>query len=109
MLIVGAMAAFSFNSVTLNPSSADVDDDELCSLGFECISGDDDGPCPKGFECEQECDDDDGAPDCELKECELNGDDDDDDDDGICARMSDDDDDDDDESSGGGAPGSSGP
>jgi len=77
-----------FTQPIISPALAD-DDDEMCSAGFMCIAGDDDEPCPDGFICEQECDDDDGdgAPDCELKECEIDGaNDGDDTDDGICAR-----------------------
>ncbi|MDA2920343.1 hypothetical protein MYX76_12770 [Desulfobacterota bacterium AH_259_B03_O07] len=65
------------------------EDDEVCSVGFECVPGDPEAMCPMGLICEQECDDDDGdgLPDCEVKECELDGIEDGDDiDDGICVQ-----------------------
>ena len=88
--IVGLVILFQSSNGVTGAAVLD-DDDEFCNAGFSCIVGDDDRPCPPGLICERECDDDDddGQPDCELKECEMNGiDDGDDSDDGICAKKS---------------------
>lgn len=84
--VIGLVLLFARPGVT---GADSFDDDETCSAGFSCVPGDDDAFCPAGLICETECDDDDddGVPDCGLKECEFDGVDDGDDlDDGICAK-----------------------
>jgi len=77
VLIAGSLAVSPI-AIADDDEDDEEGDDDACSPDFTCIPSDDDEVCPAGFTCEEECDDGD---DCELKECEVNGDD-----DGICTR-----------------------
>jgi len=77
VLVAGSLAVSPI-AIAGDDEDDEEGDDDACSPDFTCIRGDDEDVCPAGFTCEEECDDGD---DCELKECEVNGDD-----DGICVR-----------------------